>query len=212
MATTADEGRGGHRVDDNDGDDDNEVKDGGDVRDEMQVESLKGKVVSLKRLVEAEVAMLGDMWERVVIGGVDQGAIAAVHTLLSFDVPAGDESTGWASTTGRRLGGLIAMSCYSAPLGNLVSLEGYQISTAATDDTKDDRISTGTIIRETPVLIEQWQRPDLGRALRDALEARGASVCLKEHTNGEHWFNSAAGMDDIEGFLLENLGLRTGWN
>jgi predicted esterase len=166
--------------------------------EELQATGLRESVTSIRRELENEVAVLGGRWDRIVLGGISQGAATGVHTLLNLSLSPAVEGQ-----QPRRLGAFLGFSCRMpfpgkslAETRSVLGLEG-----ASEDD---------EVLRNTPMLLEHCVDDPLilianGRGLRDTLRSFGSQVTWKEYPNGGHWFNSPAGMDDAVNFLKNHI-------
>lgn len=172
------------------------------VREDVQAPGLRDSVTALRSILIREAATLGGRWDHIILAGISQGAATGVHALLNLGTggPIGlPEGTG--------LGAFLGFSCRLPFPGRTLSgtrgVLGLEGAAADGDD---------GVIRSTPVLLEHCSddplvRVEGGRQLRDALQGFGARVAWREYSEGGHWFNSPAGVDDIVLFLTSVLDL-----
>lgn len=169
-------------------------------REELQATGLKESVVAIRRILESEATRLGGRWDRIVLAGISQGAATSVHTLLNLSIPP--INTGGFEVP-RRLGAFLGFSC-RMPFPGRTLAETRKVLGL------DDVPQTDEILYNTPVLLEHCVDDPLvlvgnGRGLRDTLLGFGVQVIWKEYSNGGHWFNSPAGVDDAVEFLKQHV-------
>ncbi|KAI5854496.1 Phospholipase/Carboxylesterase family protein [Durotheca rogersii] len=165
-------------------------------QEDLQAIGLRESVASLGVILEREAAILGDQWDCLVLAGISQGAATNVHTLLNLNLTTGQNGM-------RRLGAFLGFSCRMPFPGRTLTETRSVLGLEATPDNDE-------VIRNTPVLLEHCSDDLLvlvegGRNLRDTLRRFGAQVVWKEYSEGGHWFNSPAGIDDAVEFLSSVL-------
>jgi len=53
----------------------------------IELDALRGTVVRIRDILAHEAETLGGRWDRVLLGGISQGASAAAHTLANVKIP-----------------------------------------------------------------------------------------------------------------------------
>lgn len=171
-------------------------------REELQAVGLRGSVQRIRDILAREAALLGGHWDRIVLAGISQGAATGVHTLLNLDIAR--QIDGEAAQK-RRLGAFLGFSCRMPFPGRSLAATRKVLDLEGTP-------SDAGILENTPVLLEHCVNDPVvlvenGRALRETLRGFGAQVTWREYPDGEHWFNSPAGIDDAVEFLKHVLEL-----
>lgn len=184
------------------------------AHEDLQRDGLRESVEAVRRVLAAEARTLGGRWDRVLLGGIGQGAATAAHALLNLDIPAGPDGDvgdddGRAAAKGPRLGGFMGFSGMMPFAGR--SLADTRAVLGLWEGGGGE--GGGDVVANTPVLLEHSAHDArlpaaLGRALRDTLAGLGAAVEWCEYADGGHWLNSPRGIDDVEAFLDRTCGLR----
>lgn len=173
-------------------------------REELQAEGLKRSVAGIRKILSNEAAILEGRWDRIILAGISQGAATSVHTLfnLNLDLP-GAEQDGNELDRPRGLAAFLGFSC-RLPFPDR-SLADTRKVLGLEDVPEHDEV-----LRNTPILLEHCVNDPLvpltkGEHLRDSLRVLGAQVTWKQYSDGGHWFNSPAGIDDVVNFVNQHV-------
>lgn len=158
--------------------------------EELQAMGLRESVASIRHILAKEAAMLDGKWDRIILGGISQGAATGVHTLLNLNVP-------------QRLGAFLGFSCRMPFPGRSLAHTRGVLSLEDAPDTDEALGDTPVLLQHCvndPLVLVEW-----GRILRDTLKRFGAQVTWEEYPDGGHWFNSPMGIDDAVEFLKSHV-------
>lgn len=191
------------------------------VRQDLQVDGIKKSVAYILGILKDEIERLGGKTERIVLGGISQGAAIAFWTLLASAASPG------------RPGAFVAASSWLPFAEQIKRLSGsYDV---ARDDTKttdpfdqvDGDAFVGSIMTEfktalgqpdailpilsTPIFLshgsdDAYVDVELGRQARDTLLHLGFGIEWKEYSGAEqegHWLQMPEQANDIASFILE---------
>ena len=192
------------------------------VRQDLQEEGIRESVKHLEAILEDEIARLGGAAEKLVLGGISQGAAVGMWTLLCTRDP------------NRRLGAFVGASTWLPFSSNIEScLVGDRDSRGPTDLTltstgADEFVKgmmtplkgtvawslTSSLLLSTPVFLGHGADDgvvdvELGREATRALNRIGFNVEWKEYSGAEeegHWLKVPEEVDDIYRFLAAIMG------
>jgi lysophospholipase-2 len=172
-------------------------------KEELQKEGLRESVIEIAAVVTREAEVVGP--ERVILGGISQGAAVAVHALMYGGV---------------RLGAFVGL-CTWLPLQ--AHVENIAIRSSRASELQQARGSVDGAVEglgqgvltglpsssplDTPVFLahavdDEVVPIDNGRNMCETLKRLGLSVEWREYEDGGHWFNEPQGVDDMVAFLL----------
>lgn len=163
--------------------------------EELQVDGLAENAAWLLRIISNELAVVPP--ERIVLGGISQGCVTAIHTLLLHSLS---------------LGGFVGL-CGWSPSWNNIAKYSAAPSLSEYDSQRPLTISYSHTSKSlsrpsTPVYLGHCRDDTvisirLGQELSAALKKEGLIVQWKEYEEGGHWVNEPGGIDDILSFLQE---------
>ncbi|KAH6603748.1 acyl- thioesterase [Trichoderma cornu-damae] len=188
-----------------------EENNGGDddasTRQRNAMSLLAERVQELQKVIRSEVATLGGRWDKVILGGIGDGAGMAMWTLMCLNIPT--ESFGGAgSDTPNRLGCFVGLSCEALPPGAMLS-SARQLQPSSSVSLVDNV----NVLKKTPMLMQCFRNAgekcvERSKALRDFLVGNGVEdVCWKEYADGWPKLNSPRGVEDMKEFLRQKMGM-----
>lgn len=188
------------------------------ARQDLQTDGIKESVGYITKIIDDEVERLGGAAEKLVLGGISQGAAVGLWTLLCR------------SHSTRRIAGFVGVSCwlpFAADiqyfLGETASAERessgpvpetpqalrfVQSTMAATRASLDLHQRTHSLL-STPVFLghgidDAYVDIALGIQAKEVLTKIGLTVQWREYTGAEeegHWLKEPDELDDIADFL-----------
>jgi lysophospholipase-2 len=171
----------------------------------IQLDGLRESITFILDVIRSEASIVPP--ERIIIGGISQGAATAILAMLCGGI---------------RLGGFIGL-CSWLPLkddlrqvSRSLATRGYklqQIRNLLRVPTEDSSIMPLTdlypgaeLAFATPIFLSHSEDDDVlpienGMSSRYVLEELGLAVKFKVYEDGKHWINEPRGVDDIVSFL-----------
>ena len=189
--------------------------------EKIQIDAIMDLVAQISEIIDDEVSRLGGRSDRIVLGGISQGAALALWVLLS---------QASRNPHGSRLGGFVGASCWlpfaCGVKSFMANFEGrstnieLNCTPSSPQHFMDSVLSSlmnGTgnhALASTPVFLghgtdDAYVDVSLGREARDLLISLGFENLLwREYTGAEqegHWFKEPEQFDDIANFLVTIL-------
>ncbi|KAB8346337.1 hypothetical protein FH972_023381 [Carpinus fangiana] len=176
-------------------------------RQELQPEGLRESIERIHKLVDQEVAIIGQ--DNVILAGLSQGCATAIHVLLSYPQRIGGfiGICGWLPFTTQ-------ISALSSPDSGRIAASDlakfyedvFQIKYKRPDPAVPDNIPiNGFFIAHGR--RDNIVEPELGIKLRNELARFGASVTWRSYEYGDHWIHDPEGVDDIVDYVDECAAL-----
>ncbi|KAL7793865.1 hypothetical protein V8C37DRAFT_80358 [Trichoderma ceciliae] len=189
------------------------MDDGDEARRQRNIlPTLRERIKELQKVIRSEVAMLGGHWDRIILGGIGHGAGMAMWTLISLDIPTGDNSTtASGSSKPKQLGCFVGISCEMPLPGATLSSSGQLLNPNSIP------LEVNEVLKRTPVLLQYFRNGgdkymERGKAYRDLLVEKGVEdVCWKEYEDGWPFMNSPKGVEDMKDFFREKMNMRPNW-
>lgn len=177
------------------------------ARAEAQVEGLRQGIEYVRGVVARELEALRGDAERLVLGGISQGAAMAVHVLLSGRKRLGGfvGFCGWmpfaadVERIGKEGDGRARLELLAEFYRSTLGLQ----SEGLVGDLEKEALSTPTFLSSS--VDDDIVDVSLGRQAKALLEGLGMRVAWREYADGGHWLNEPHGIDDLVGFL-ETVG------
>lgn len=191
------------------------------ARQDLQVVGITESVRDIKAIVDEEIERLGGTAERLVLGGISQGAAIGLWTLLCQN------------NISRRLGAFVGASAwlpFFTTINDLLCDCEESVHTdnqqALSVETTDAGLFVGSMMAPlrrtlrsghghasllaTPIFSghgtdDAYVDVGLGRQARDALTRIGFNVTWKEYSGAEqegHWLKEPEQVEDIANFML----------
>jgi predicted esterase len=189
------------------------------ARQDLQIPGIIESTRYLKTILEKEIETLDGVTEKVVLGGISQGAAVGMWTFLCRDhlerpLGAFFGASTWlpfASKIEHHL--LPSHSFDNHPHDS--STKQSQVDAFVDDmlaDTKSSLAQNGEAFLSTPIFLghgidDAYIDVDLGREARDVFSQIGFSVEWKEYTGAElegHWIKSPEEVEDLLNFLVQH--------
>lgn len=163
-------------------------------KDELQSTGLRQSVNSIQDLVVQELASIPA--SNMILGGVSQGCVAAIMTLLC---------------SGIGLGGFVGFNSWLSPYATAVSFDTNRFRKLLgmpqiSQEPVDSRVVS------TPIFLAHNKDDNVvpyhnGQLLGQNLANMGFTVEWRSYEDGGHWINEPAGIEDTVLFLRLHVGL-----
>ncbi|KAM0558032.1 hypothetical protein ACHAPJ_005199 [Fusarium lateritium] len=187
------------------------------ARQDLQIPGIRESVDHLKAILDNEMKRLGGSAEKVILGGISQGAAVGLWTFLCHDHE-------------KPLGAFFGASTwlpFATDVGDcLVQNENIAKDDGITEAKQDEgdvfvvdmlaktksaiiQVETRRLYLSVPVFLghgidDAYVDVELGRQARDTLSSIGFSVEWKEYSEAEqegHWIKAPEEMDDLLRFI-----------
>ncbi|KAJ4258774.1 hypothetical protein NW762_007861 [Fusarium torreyae] len=190
------------------------------ARQDLQIPGIKESVNYLKIILDYEIKRLGGSSEKIILGGISQGAAVGLWTFLCH------------RHAEKPLGAFFGASTWLPFATNVGDYflqsknteHGGRKSEAKTDDghafvvetlakSALTQVPTGRLFLSVPIFLghgvdDAYVDVELGRQARDILSSIGFSVEWKEYSGAEqegHWIKAPEETDDLLHFLTTHL-------
>ncbi|KAI0473089.1 Phospholipase/carboxylesterase [Xylariaceae sp. FL0804] len=168
-------------------------------RKEIQQQGLRNSISALTGLINEELALVPR--EKIFLAGISQGFATALAAFLA---------------NGQVLAGLIGFCSWlpmASTVEDIIQARGSNMFTALRQLYADPGANVpeqDQAFSKVPFLIEHSRDDDIvplenGKRMKTAMEALGFKVDWHEYSEGGHWVNEPAGVDDLVSFIRSNL-------
>ncbi|KAF4949927.1 hypothetical protein FSARC_13335 [Fusarium sarcochroum] len=187
------------------------------ARQDLQIPGIKESINHIKAILDKEIAMLGGSTQKVVLGGISQGAAVGLWTFLchGHEKPLGAffGASTWLLFASNIDNHLVQRKNTGKDGGQAEAKpdEGdvFVADMLAKTKTAMTQVRVGRPFLSTPIFLghgedDAYVDVELGRQARDILSNIGFSVEWKEYSGAEqegHWIKAPEEMDDLLRFL-----------
>ncbi|KAM0248717.1 hypothetical protein ACHAP5_003207 [Fusarium lateritium] len=187
------------------------------ARQDLQIPGIKESVECLKKILQEEIKRLDGISEKVVLGGISQGAAVGMLTFLCRDHPERPLGASFGASTWLPFASdidhhfLSSHSIGSYPhdpsAEQIDAFVGEMLAGAKSSLARNREAFLSTPIFLGHGIDDAYVDVDLGREARDVFTRAGFSVEWKEYTGAElegHWIKSPEEVDDLLNFLVQH--------